>query len=73
MEIREEMEGEGMATVGIDWCIYLYKKQVLSITCGIHHQDHKCPFSLSSFQIFQASQQALSTTIQSKVGIQFLI
>ena len=70
---REEFEGEGMATVGIDWCIYLYKKQVLSITCGIHHQDHiKCPCSLSSFQIFQAShdQWALSTTIQSKVGIQ---
>ena len=30
----------------------------------------QCLFSLSSFQIFQASLRALSTTIQSKVGIQ---
>ena len=67
---REEFEGEGMATIGIDWCIYLYKKQVLSLTCGIHHQDHNAFFFLSSFQIFQASLRALSTTIQSKVGIQ---
>ena len=35
---REELEGEGIAAVGIDWCIYLYKKQVLPVTCGIHHQ-----------------------------------
>ena len=40
---REELEGEGIATVGIDWCIYLYKKQVLPVTCGIHHQDHNVP------------------------------
>ena len=37
---REELDGEGMATVGIDLCIYLYKKQVLPTTCEIHHQDH---------------------------------
>ena len=30
----------------------------------------QCLFSLSSFQIFQASLRALSTTVQSKVGIQ---
>ena len=50
---REEFEGEGMATVGIDWCIYLYKKQVLSITCGIHHQDHNALVLYVHFRFFK--------------------
>ena len=38
---REELEGGGMGTVGIDQlCISLYKKQALPVTCGFHHQDH---------------------------------
>ena len=71
---REELEGEGMATAGIDWRIYLYKKQVHSLTCRIHHQDHNALVPWvhlkKTCKIFQASQRALSTTIQSKVGIQ---
>ena len=40
---REELEGRCMSTVGTDQsCIYLYmyKKQVLPVTCGFHYQDH---------------------------------
>ena len=40
---REELEGRCMSTVGIDQsCIYLYmyKNQVLPVTCGFHYQDH---------------------------------
>ena len=45
---REELEGEGIPAVGIDWCIYLYKKQVLPLTfylrlCGFMAQAvYKC-------------------------------
>ena len=71
---KEDLEGEGTASVGIDWCIYLYTKQVHQVTCGIHHQDHNA-LVLSvhlkkTWKIFQASHGALSTTIQSKVDIE---
>ena len=72
------MEGNGEGGVGgrrrgncWNWLMYLFiQKASPSYYLRDSSPRSQCPCSLRSFQIFQASQRALSTTIQSKVGIQ---